>query len=235
MLLPFYALWPSILQHLIWPIVRPVLRFFFHLHIVGGERIAAIRPPIIFAVNHSSELDPIILPGSFPFFSPLFPVFYTSREKGFYSTSGWRRQFYGGVLFKLWGAYPVYTGEGDYEKSLRYHIALLDGKRSVCIFPEGRKTRDGSLGEGKGGVAYLAWRTKVPVMPVRIGGHFRTTLLEFLIRRRCVFIHFGQPIAATEFFAGTREPAPDDFKRGAATVMSAIKGLGDHLPLKLNG
>ena len=38
------------------------------------------------------------------------------------------------------------------------------------IFPEGRLTRDGEIGEFRGGVSRILDRTKVPVIPMALSG-----------------------------------------------------------------
>src|SRR3989344_3817444 len=92
----FFYWSPWILQHSIWPIVRPLFLLFIHLDIRGAEHLTALDPKsrgVIFAVSHSSELDSILVPAALPFLSPFLPMFYTSREWTFYKTSGWRRYF----------------------------------------------------------------------------------------------------------------------------------------------
>src|SRR3989338_3964453 len=131
----FFFWSPLPLQTAIWPIVRPLFRFFIHLDIRGTSNL----PPAtnhekgtIFAVSHSSELDSVLLPASLPFLSPLMPMFYTSREWSFYKNSGWRKYFYGGFLFKLWGAHRLHSGKQDYETTLQTHIELLIAGKSLC-------------------------------------------------------------------------------------------------------
>ncbi len=219
----FFRVSPLILQTAIWPIVRPLFWFFLRLEIHGLDNLLLYtnykRPRdicvgdskqrtedcgkcgVIFAVNHSSELDPILVPASLPFLSPLMPFFYTSREQSFYKTSSWRQFFYGGFLFTLWGSHSLHSGTRNYEESLATHIRLLEDGKSVCIFPEGRKTKDGSVGAiAHGGVAYLSFRTHAPVIPVRIKGVFQLTAREFLLRRRSVSVVFGQPLSPADLF-----------------------------------
>lgn len=248
----FFFFSPLVLQTAIWPIVRPFFRFFLRLEILGLEGLRKVvhtygrrhMPPIgvIFAVNHSSELDPILVPASLPFLSPLMPFFYTSREQAFYKTSGWRQFFYGGFFFKLWGSHPVHSGKQNYAESLKTHIELLIKGKSVCIFPEGRKTRDGTVGtEAHGGVAFLAYRAGAPVVPVRIKGVFQMTFSEFLFRKRSVVVVFGKPLSLAELFytndkrsrdicvGGLHEnvfsPSLAEIKSAATRVLNAIQQL----------
>ena len=190
----FKTLIPLILQRVMWIPTRLIFNFFVHLNVVGVEKAEGLNSPIIISSNHASELDPIIVAASLPFFSKRFPLMYTSREKGFYSNSGIRQIFYGGALFKAVGAYSVEVGKQDYSKSLATHREFLNKGFSLCIFPEGGITQDGKFKEFKGGVSYLAESTGFPVIPVLITGNFNISLKDFLFRKRSVKVVFGDPV-----------------------------------------
>lgn len=217
---------PLVHQTLVWPIARPMFRFFLHLKIKGVERLDNLPRDkgIIFATNHTSELDPILVPASLRFLSPFMPIFYTSREQSFYKRSGWRQFFYGGLLFKLWGSHSVKSGHKDYGISLATHILLLKNGKSLCIFPEGRESRDGSLGPAHGGVAFLSHETGAPVVPVAIKGVLKLTMREFLCRTRHVEIIFGEPLSPRNIVP-TLSPAVEDYKTGAALVLKKVAEL----------
>lgn len=224
----FFFISPRILQRAIWHVTRALLRLFCGFEVRGLENLRSdikIRSyfnnkrGVIFAANHSSELDPIVVPAALPFFSPHLPIFYISRPREFYRTSGWRQFFYGGFLFKLWGSHAAVAGFKDYEKSLATHLNILQRGGSVLIFPEGRKTRDGNIQtEAHGGVAYLARRTCCPVVPVRIFGDFNMTLRDFFLCKRKISIVFGAPL----FLTGEEI---SDYKKEAHQVLSAIASL----------
>ena len=215
---------PLILQTAIWPIVRPLFRSFLRLKIIGTENLPK-KCGVIFAVNHSSELDAVLVPASLPFLSPLMPMFYTSRERNFYQQSGWRQILYGGFLFKLWGSHALHSGTKDYETSLKTHIEILKNGRSVCIFPDGKRLSESEIGtRAHGGVAYLAWRTGASVIPVRIRDAYGITLLDFFLRRRYVSVSFGKPILPSELF-GTAVPIVADCKSAAERVMETIRTM----------
>jgi 1-acyl-sn-glycerol-3-phosphate acyltransferase len=227
MLLPFYRLYPFVLQNLIWVPTRLIFKFFLRWEVTGLDNVIKLLPGVIFASNHSSELDPFFVPAALPFLSRHSPVFYTSREKDFYRNSGWRQAFYGGLFFKLWGAYPVTVGLRDFEKSLADHLVILKNGGSLNIFPEGRKTRDGSIGPAKGGVAYLAAITGRPVVPVLISGVFRLTGKEFWFRRRRVVVRFGKPIWPDTIrrIVSSGSFADGVYEKAAALVMQAVADL----------
>ena len=219
----WYFISPLILQKLIWVPTRFLLRVCGRIEIRGLENLAGLKSNAIFALNHASEMDVFLLPGSLPFLSRFSPIFYTSREKEFYARSGWRQHFYGGAFFKAWGAYPVTVGLNDYDASLRHQIRILRDGGNLCIFPEGRTTRDGQIGEAKGGVAHLSYATKKPIVPVRIDGTFRITLMDLLLRRHRLSIVFGKPIY--DAANAQRIPSHDVFKEYANGVMVSIRAL----------
>ena len=159
----FFLASPLVLQTAVWPVVRPLLWFFCHLSVDGLENLKNLPAGVIFTANHTSELDPIFLPASLPFLSRFMPMFYVSRPRSFYKTSGWRQFFYGRFLFKLWGAHPAISGYRDYGLSLALHIQVIRCRKSLFIFPEGRKTIDGKVmvENAKGGAAFLADRKSV--------------------------------------------------------------------------
>ena len=213
----FYYLLPWILQTLIWIPTRLFFLFFGHLEIRGLENLRDLKNGVIFAVNNTGELDAVIVPASLPFLSRLMPMFYTSRERSFYKNCGWRKIFYGGLLFKLWGAHPVKVGLMNYELSLQTHIEIINHGNTVLIFPEGGTTKDGNLKKGKGGIAYLSHITNTPIVPIYISGVFKLGIKEWFSRQRRVKITFGKPVIL--------DSTHDDFLDASQIVMAKIAEL----------
>lgn len=218
-----YFLSPLLLQKIIWVPTRLILNYFGHFKITGMENLQTIKSPVIFACNHTSELDPFFVPASLSFFSRFSPIFYTSREKAFYENCGWRQIFYGGAFFKTWGAYPVHVGLRDFAKSLSNQIMIIRDGGNMCYFPEGRTTRDGNIQPAKGGVSFLAYKTGVPIVPVRIRGVFRFNLKNFLLRRLHLSITYGKPLYIVHNKHSSLSCG--DFKMYANYVMSEVGKL----------
>lgn len=219
----WYFLSPLILQKLIWVPTRLLLSWCGHISSQGFENLAKIKTNLIFACNHTSEMDVFFIPGILPFFSRFSPIFYTSRENKFYQNSGWRKHFYGGVFFKMLGAYPVKVGLHDYELSTKRHVQILNDGGNLCVFPEGRVTPDGMLQPAKGGVAYLAHKTGLPIVPVYLGGAFKLSPIRFFLGRGRLSISFGEPI----HIAGQegQSLSVEDYKTYARMVMEKIAAL----------
>ncbi len=206
------AVTPYILQNLIWIPTQFFLRIFARFDVRGIENLKEIRGGVIFVSNHTSELDPILLPASFSLFSRFLPMFYVSREKSFYNPTFLKRLFYGGFFFELWGAHQTDAGLNNYKLSLKNHIEILRRGNSLLVFPEGDKSFDGSLHEFKGGAAYLSHTTGSPIVPVAIKGVFNTSPGSFFTLKHRVTLSFGKPIYPNDFFTGKTTIEPHDYK-----------------------
>ena len=230
---PFFYISPVVLQTIIWPVSRPLFRFFLHLEIRGFENVKDLPPGIIFASNHLGELDAILVPTSLPFLSRFSPIFYVSRENKFYRwTPGWRKFIYGGLFFNLLGSHAARMGERNYAIALETHVEILKHKKSLYIFPhggvtdeEGKMTTRGEPVTVKGGVGYLSHATNLPVVPIYLEGCFQINAREFWLRKRHVRVTFGKPLYAKDLFTDPRHIELDDYKRAAERVMSAVERL----------
>lgn len=228
-----YSIAPRILQTLAWYPGRWMLDYFGRLEIVGRENLDRVKKMkgnrgVIFALNHVSELDPIIVLAGLPPFSKLFPMFYVGApdESFNHNKFGWRRHIYKSWFFRSWGSYPIRAGLKNYEEALTHHLGILDDGQSLTIFPEGGITKDGILREGKGGVAFLANKTDSIIVPVSIAGVFNITKSEFFGRARKIVLTYGKPLEKKELFSNPSNPILDDYKKGARAVMFEIaKGL----------
>jgi 1-acyl-sn-glycerol-3-phosphate acyltransferase len=224
----FFSWTPAILQTSVYPFTWVSFRFFARIRIVGKEHIREHKRGAIFVVNHMSELDPILIPATLNPFSSLMPMFYIARERAFYQKKGLSKYIYGGTFFKIWGAYPASVGTGDYELALKHHIRILEYGKSVCIFPEGRKSQDGSIGEGKPGVAYLLWRTDAPVIPVALHGHHQMGLHGLFSRKHSITVSYGKPITKAELFGHNTDiaaPTHEVLKSATHVIMSRIREM----------
>lgn len=80
-------------------------------------------------------------------------------------------------------------------ESLRLSLGRMKQGFLVGIFPEGTRTRDGSLGDIKPGFIALARRSKLPIIPVGISGAYRAMPRgSFIIFPAKISIHYGAPL-----------------------------------------
>jgi len=122
-------------------------------------RVSQIKRGLLIASNHQSFLDPVLVGMAWP-----YPIDYMARSSLF-KPPGF------GTLIRALGAHPVRRGRVD-RSGLRTVMRVLRSNRPLLMFPEGTRTRDGSLGKFRSGVGALAVRCKVPVLPACIEGAF---------------------------------------------------------------
>lgn len=225
MMLKSYSLIPRVLQTIAWLPTRLLLNFFCSFKVRGKQNLNGLTQAI-FAVNHASELDPIILTGALSPFGSFAPMFYVTAPTNEFSDRrfGWRRHIYKSWFFKSWGAYSFLRGLQDYSQSLQVYLDILQDGGSICIFPEGGVTKNGNLREGRGGVGFLSHRTGIPIVPVAIEGSYRTTPKNFLSRSKRFSATFGSPIHPQELFTPD-SIFPDAYKDAAQRSMTEIGKL----------
>lgn len=104
-----------------------------------------------------------------------------------------------GFLIRSLGGFPIQR-EGMGASGLKETLRRLRNGGIITLFPEGTRSVDGELAPLKPGIAVLASRARVPVVPAGIAGTFeawpksRRVPVPHPIR-----IHYGPPIAPEEF------------------------------------
>jgi 1-acyl-sn-glycerol-3-phosphate acyltransferase len=116
--------------------------------------------PLIVVANHMSNADPPLVAG---WLTPLL-----GRQMHILAKDALFVPVVGNVLRRL-GATPVKAGGSDIE-AYRVARGVLDRGEILCIFPEGTRSADGVMAEPKPGVAMLATRSGVPILPVGVSG-----------------------------------------------------------------
>lgn len=117
----------------------------------GGEHLAS-GGPFVFAPNHQSHLDILVLLG----FLPGRTRFAAKREM-------WRHPVVGGVLDTL-DMVPIDRDNPDVAIAALGRAGGAAG--SLVVFPEGTRSRDGRLRDFKKGAFVLAIRAGLPIVPV---------------------------------------------------------------------
>jgi 1-acyl-sn-glycerol-3-phosphate acyltransferase len=112
-----------------------------------------------------------------------------------------------GPFCKLYHSFPVHRGTAD-RASLRLAEHILRQGHALVIFPEGQVSEDGLLQPFKHGMALVALRTGVPVVPVGLLGTERLVPYGSSIPRpvwKPVRIRFGHPLRFRDLW----DPAED--------------------------
>ncbi len=183
-------------------IIQPVVWLWLRLSRVGREHVRGIEGGVIIASNHRSFLDPFVIGVTLPWRRPMQ---YVAKVELF--ESRWR----GWILSRV-GAFPIRRGQSD-ETAMETARLVLERGGTVCIFPEGTRIRQGSLGTPKRGVGRLALETGAAVVPIAVHGTEQVRR-GWRIRPRKVRLRVGRPVT----FPRTAHPSPAI----AATVTARI-------------
>jgi 1-acyl-sn-glycerol-3-phosphate acyltransferase len=144
----------------------------------------------LIAANHTSFLDPIIASVSFP------------EEVHFLARKGLFDNPLFGAFIRNLNAHPI-SGDGKDMAVFRAVSEILRNGKKVLLFPEGKRSYDGSLQPLKQGVALMALKSDVPIIPCWIEGTLqawpRDKKLPHLFGSvTCVFGEPIQPIKSDE-------------------------------------
>ena len=83
---------------------------------------------------------------------------------------------------------------------------IKETPRSVAIFPEGTRTKDGELLPFKKGAAIFGINTKVPIIPVAISGTYHWSQKKlFDLSQSVITFEFGEPITTENYSFDDRD------------------------------
>jgi len=155
-------------------VFRPVSRVFFRslfrllsrVRVTGTENIPEEGAYVI-AVNHVSIFEPPLITSFWP---------HSIEVAGAVEIL---EQPIQSQIMRLYGTIHVHRGRFD-RQSIDAMVGRLKAGRPVLIFPEGTRSRKPGLQQASTGVAYIAAKAGVNVLPVGIAG---TAILADEIRK----------------------------------------------------
>lgn len=138
---------------------RKLLSIFFHIKykisVINEENIPDLKGGYIIAANHQKYVDPpliaSVIRGKFSFMA---------KEELF------KNPFFSWLIRRC-GAFPVSRGAGD-DTAINTALEVIKKGRIFVIFPEGTRSKDGTIGRVKSGIALIASEAAAPVLPVCI-------------------------------------------------------------------
>lgn len=147
----------------------------------GGRGNIPRSGGVLLVSNHLSYLDVFVLG-----IGANRPLNYVARSTLFFPPLG--------ALIRSVGGFPIQR-EGMGASGLKETLRRLRNGGVVILFPEGTRSLDGRLAELKSGIAVIASRAKVPILPAGVAGTFESWPRNcFFPRSHPVRVEFGPPI-----------------------------------------
>lgn len=201
----------GLLKGVVWGMMR--------VTVIDRQKLKGVKRPFIAIANHSSHLDAPLIMGALP--RPLSRYLAAGAAGDYFFDVWWRR----GLTALFFNAFPV-DRSGKNPRNINAKM-LLQHDVPVLVFPEGTRSKDGTMGHFKPGGAALATSTGVPVLPIAIIGaheaHPRGS--RWPKTGRPLAVVFGAPMRAladespAEFMARVRAVIADLLDQHSARIL----------------
>ena len=203
----FHRLLNGALRVLFWILLRCEVR---------GLQNVPLSGPILIIVNHINFLDAAVAAVVLPRDMYLMTKIETFNAPVFNWVIWW------------YGVFSVRRGEVD-RTALRQALDILEGGGVLLVAPEGTRSGDGLMQQARNGVAYIATKAGVPILPVAVWGVEAFWKRLPRLKRTEVNVRVGEPFTLQARESSTR--------RGELTEMTeeAMLRLADLLPPEYRG
>ncbi len=216
------VVWMSYLvpESLVRVAVLGLARIIYPTRVKGLERFPK-EGGVLMICNHVSFMDAILLYAA------------TNRPARFIGGPCSIRFPFIGWAYKRFNVIDISSNRA--KEAIVKTVEALEQGDVVCIFPEGRLTRTGTLYPFKRGATLMARKAGVPVVPVYLDGmwgsifsfaHKPFTYRSGMPLRRRVGIQFGEPIPCEE---ATAERMQDEVMKLGYEVYSSRRSLSQSI------
>jgi 1-acyl-sn-glycerol-3-phosphate acyltransferase len=197
------------------PVVKGILKSVFYIlapiKITGKENIP-FGESYILAMNHVSLFDP-------PFIVSCWPEMVETLG----AAEVWNKPGQG-ILAVLYGGIPVHREDVD-RQALDIVLNALRSGYPVLIAPEGGRSHVPAMMRAKSGVAFIAEKSGLPVLPVGIVGTTEDFWHKGIRGQRPELeLRIGKPINLPPIEGNGRE-RKENRQKNADLVMATIAGL----------
>jgi len=162
---------------------------------VAGRKNIPSAGPYIVVLNHNSVVDTPVLLLAFP----------VIRWR-FFAVEKWRMHPIYGPIMTWLGAIFIKRGEAD-RQALKEAMIALEKGIVFGLAPEGTRSFNGQLLPAKDGAAYLASKSKAPILPVGIVNNDVLFSNVKRLRQTTLEVRIGEPFDLPEI--GHRVKGPD--------------------------
>lgn len=145
-----------------YQIVRCILwvyyKFIHRAEVIGIENIPQ-NESFMLCSNHKSNCDPLFVASQFK-----RPIHWMAKQELFKNPIL-------GKIITYFKAFPVNRGESDIA-AVKTSLRILKDGEILGVFPEGTRVKEPDVNLGKSGVAVIAHKAKVKILPVYIEGSY---------------------------------------------------------------
>ena len=201
------------LRHVLLAVGAPLCRRLFRLRVEGDEHLPPAGAAII-AANHLSFFDSVVLALAVP-----RPLSFVGKAE---YLNSWKTR----KLFPALGMIPVERGSPRQAyAALQVAAEVLDADELFAVYPEGTRSKDGSLHDGHNGVGHLSVTTGASIIPTGIVGTDRIQPRGARLPRpfRSAIVRFGSPIDPGGY-NGSRRIRRRRITRDVMTAISELSG-----------
>jgi 1-acyl-sn-glycerol-3-phosphate acyltransferase len=168
---------------------RAYFAIWHRLRVTGLENVPS-KPPFILAANHSSHLDALALVAPLPFRlrDRLFPI----AAGDVFFDSAWKSALSAECLNGL----PMWRKHCQSHALRELRERLIHEPCAYVIFPEGTRSRNGTMQSFRHGIGALTAAADVPVVPCWLSGcHAALPPGHWLPRPVPVEVRYGKPLS----------------------------------------
>jgi 1-acyl-sn-glycerol-3-phosphate acyltransferase len=197
-----------------WGLVKGYMAVWHRLAIHGREHIPP-APPFVMVANHESHLDAFVLACPLPWRlrDRIFPI---AAGDTFFETP-----VLTAFAATMLNALPLWRKKHSAHALEQLRQRLVEEPCAYILFPEGTRSRDGTMTRFKAGLGMLVAQTSVPVVPCYLDGCFEALRPgQKFPRWRHIRLRIGAPLVFTNV---TNDRA--GWLHIAAETETRVKGL----------
>jgi 1-acyl-sn-glycerol-3-phosphate acyltransferase len=196
-------------------LIRLIMLLFVRFEIEGRENIP-LKGPLLVVANHLSVADPPIIGVNLK-----RQLKFMAKEELF---GNWFLSFF----VRQFGAFPVYRGRSSRD-ALRKAGSILQSGQALVMFPEGQRSKTGSMQPAQAGAALIAYHNNCTLLPAGISGTESIRGLRWILRRPRVKLKIGSPFKLADSGRSLSREQLAQYTEDIA------KRIADQLPEKYRG
>ena len=171
---------------------------FYGVKVHHKERLP-LDQPVLLCANHLNAQDPFVIGTHL---KPEIKIM-AKKELFKYKIVAW--------FLRVNGAFPVDREANDIS-AIKTSLKILKGGTTLMLFPEGTRNHTDQPLEAKPGVAMIAVKSRVPIIPV--------TLISDYKWFRTMHITIGEPIYLDEYF--DKRLSSEDYQEISQKIVNKI-------------